>query len=137
VRLWNTLERWKADKSSANVIGIAVTAGKQSLPASTGQQICPASFTCPENDGCSYTAESRTLRLSCGVDFYGGDINSQSTESLQACTQTCAADTKCIAASFVGGKGSGRCYFKSAKNDADFNDNVNGMCEALLVNNTF
>lgn len=119
------------------MIGIAVTAGKQNLPASAGQQICPASFTCPENDGCSYTAESRTLRLSCGVDFYGGDINSQSTESLQACTQTCAADTKCVAASFVGGKGSGRCYLKSAKNNADFNDNVNGMFEAPRVKSVF
>ncbi|KAJ4992333.1 hypothetical protein SVAN01_02042 [Stagonosporopsis vannaccii] len=113
--------------ADANVIGIAVTAGQQQPSASSGQQTCPASFACPENDGCLYTAGSRTLRLSCGVDFYGGDTHSYLTESLQACTQSCASDTDCIAASFLGGPGPGRCYLKGTRNDADFNDNVNAV----------
>ncbi|KAF2631446.1 hypothetical protein BU25DRAFT_407097 [Macroventuria anomochaeta] len=89
------------------------------------QQICPASFTCPENDGCSYTDSSRTLTLTCGVDFYGNDSDNQYSESLEACTQACATNTKCAAASFVGGKGAGPCYLKGTKNAASINDNGN------------
>ncbi|KAJ8105103.1 hypothetical protein OPT61_g10379 [Boeremia exigua] len=36
---------------------------------------CPATITCPANDGCTYTGSgSRTFRLDCGVDYAGGNI---------------------------------------------------------------
>lgn len=69
---------------------------------------------------------SRVLTLSCGIDYYGGDIDNMYAESLEACTKFCASNTECVAASFVGGKGAGYCYLKGTKNGASFNDNVNG-----------
>lgn len=117
---------------SDNVVGIAVTSSETpTTPApGTSQQTCPASFTCPENNGCLYTDGSRSLTLSCGMDFYGGDLASQYAESLGACTQACARNTECVAASFVGGKGAGTCYLKSTQNNGNINDNVDGMLEA-------
>lgn len=117
---------------SANVIGVAVTSRETSTtPAPVGtQQTCPQSFTCPENNGCSYSDGSRTLTLSCGMDFYGGDFANQYASSFQACTQACAVSTECVAASFVGGKGAGTCYLKSMKNNGNVNSNVDGMFEA-------
>lgn len=113
---------------STNVIGVAVSSREAptvTTPDST-PQTCPESLTCPENDGCSYTDGPRTLVLSCATDFYGGDFANQYAASLGACTQTCAANTECVAASFVGGKGAGTCYLKSTKNSGNINDSVNG-----------
>ncbi|KAI4649869.1 uncharacterized protein J4E79_009715 [Alternaria viburni] len=61
---------------------------------------------------------------SCGVDFYGGDFANQYAANLQACTQACAGDAQCVAASFVGGKRDGTCYLKSTKNGGSSNDGV-------------
>lgn len=63
----------------------------------------------------------------CGVDIYGGDLDNQWSETLQDCAGACAANEQCVAASFVGGKGTGRCYLKSTKNGANMNDSVDGM----------
>lgn len=115
------------------MIGIAVTSRETSTPTpGSGQQTCPASFSCPANNGCSYNDGSRTLVLSCGTDFYGGDYANQYAESLEACTQACAADTQCAAASFVGGTGAGTCYLKGTKNGGSINDNVNGTLDKYL-----
>lgn len=46
--------------------------------------------------------------------------------SLQVCTETCANDPQCVAASYVGGKGAGHCYLKNSNNGANTNDNVDG-----------
>ena len=120
------------------MIGVAVTSRETTTSTSTnGQQTCPASFSCPENNGCSYTDGSRTLVLSCGVDFYGGDYANQYAESLQACTQACAADKQCAAASFVGGKVAGTCYLKETKSGASINDNVNGRPNNCAPENSF
>lgn len=64
--------------------------------------------------------------MSCGVDFYGGDIDNMYAESLEACTQFCAGNKDCAAASYVGGKGAGHCYLKGTKNGANANDGVDG-----------
>ena len=125
------LERLQIDPViSANVIGVAVISRDISTtptPAPDASQVCHASFTCPENNGCSCTDGSRTLILSCGIDFYGGDFANQYAASLQACTQACAGDAQCVAASFVGGKRDGTCYLKSTKNGGSSNDGVDGM----------
>lgn len=52
-------------------------------------------------------------------------------ESLEACTQFCAGNNECAAASYVGGKGAGHCYLKGTKNDANPNDGVDGTFEVL------
>lgn len=116
---------------SANVIGVAVSSREvptDTVPVST-PQTCPGGFTCPDNEGCSCTDGSRTLVLSCSMGFYGGDFANQYAESLGACMRTCAANTECVAASFVGGKGAGTCYLKSTKNSGNINDSVNGLSE--------
>jgi hypothetical protein len=69
----------------------------------------------------------KALTLTCGTDFYGGDLSSQYAGSLQECTQACASNADCVAASFTGGKGPGYCYLKSQKNGASNNDYVDGM----------
>ncbi|RYO66222.1 hypothetical protein AA0116_g2972 [Alternaria tenuissima] len=125
-----------AAQPNSNVIGVAVISRDTSpmpVPAPDTPKQCPASFTCPENDGCSYTDGSRTLTLTCGVDFYGGDFTNQYAASLEACTQACAGDTQCLAASFVGGKGDGRCYLKNTKNGGSVNDGVDAV---YVVSNT-
>ncbi|KAF3007634.1 hypothetical protein E8E13_008411 [Curvularia kusanoi] len=121
-------------QSNINVIGVAVTS-RPSSPASgtvPTQKMCsPNSFTCPQNDGCSITDQSRTFTLACGTDFYGGDLSNQYADSLQACTDACASNAACVAASFVGGSGSGTCYLKSVKNAGSSNDNVDAIYVAV------
>ena len=112
------------------MIGVAVTTRSSSPPPPTttpGAVTCPNSFACPENDGCAFSAGSKALTLTCGTDFYGGDLSSQYAGSLQECTQACASSADCMAASFTGGKEPGYCYLKSQKNEASNNDNVDGM----------
>lgn len=120
------------------MIGVAVTS-RETTASGTGSdtQTCPASFTCPENNGCSYTDGSRSVTLPCGVDYYRGKYANQYAASFQACTQVCVADTRCAAASFVGGKGAETCYLKAMKNGATINDNVNGMLRNILPGNDF
>jgi hypothetical protein len=124
-------QRKYTDSISANVIGVAITAREASTPSTPStpkvQEKCPSNFACPDNDGCTYTDGSRTLELTCGVDFYGGDLDNQWSETLQDCAGACAANEQCVAASFVGGRGSGRCYLKGTNNGANINDNVDGM----------
>jgi hypothetical protein len=112
-----------------NVIGVSVIT-RESTGASTPAtpQMCPSSYTCPENDGCTFKgADLRHFTLSCGVDFYGGDLSGQYAQSYQACTQACADNADCVAASFTGSKGDGDCYLKSKNNGGTINSNVNGI----------
>lgn len=67
------------------------------------------------------------LALSCGADFYGGDIESHHAASLEECTKFCGANSKCVAASFV--DATSQCYLKGTKNDPNFDDHVNGALD--------
>lgn len=110
------------------MIGAAVTTRETTTPVTASTPLaCPASYTCPEDDGCSIQgANSRTFTLSCGKDFYGGDFDNMYAASLDDCTQACADNAQCVAASFVGGKGSGHCYLKDKNGGAGINNNVDG-----------
>lgn len=79
-----------------------------------------------------YTEDSRSLTLACSTDYYGGDLGSQYAASLSACTQACAENTQCVAASFVGGDGGGQCYLKDVANSPNTNDNVDGEWNSWL-----
>lgn len=106
--------------------------------AATTPQTCPASYTCPENDGCTFqSADSRTFALYCGTDFYGGDLNSMSAASLDDCNQACANNAQCVAASFVGGKGAGQCYLKNENDGAVANSNVDGQFRVQFHSNQY
>ena len=120
--------------TSPNVIGVAVVGREDAAspePAPAAPKTCSTGFTCPGDDGCSYTDGSRTLTLACGIDFYGGDFANEYSASLEACTQSCASNAQCVAAPFVGGKGAGQCYLKDAKNGGSRNDNVDGKLQRI------
>lgn len=73
--------------------------------AAAGQ--CPSGFSCPANDGCTYTANSRTLSLECGIDRPGNDIRNEDVaagdvnrivQSIEECTARCGRTPLCVAA---------------------------------------
>lgn len=132
--------------NSANVIGAAVvsrntaattttviiTSTTSSVASSTPvlPTACPATYTCPENNGCTVRgSNAQTYVLSCATDYYGGDLTSMSTDSLQTCAKACTDNSQCVAASYVGGKGAGTCYLKSTNNGASSNGNVDCMSQ--------
>jgi hypothetical protein len=99
-------------------------------PASTSTPgaLCPATYTCPENDGCRRIgADGRTFVLTCGHDVYGSDYSSAGADNLDDCTEACAAAPQCVAASYVGGKSAGQCYLKAKNNGASENSNVDSF----------
>lgn len=120
--------------TSSGVIGVAlIEAAKPATKTDSTSLYCPASYTCPENDGCIIQgSNNRAFSLACRKDFYGGDFQNLGASSLKVCTQTCAENADCVAASFVGGKGAGACYLKSTNNGASINDNVDGQLRSNL-----
>lgn len=102
-------------------------------PAPDAPNPCPAGFTCPENDGCSHTDGSRTLKLVCGIDFYGDDLTNQYAANLEACTRSCVNNAQCMAASFVRGMGDGRCYLKNTRKGSSVNDGVDGESHSSVI----
>ncbi|KAF3009848.1 hypothetical protein E8E13_010523 [Curvularia kusanoi] len=96
--------------------------------ASAAPTACPATYTCPENNGCLLSgSNSQIYQVTCGTDYYGGDLPSQSTDSFEDCAKACANNSQCVAASFVGGKGAGTCYLKSSNNGPTINSNVDSI----------
>ena len=109
-----------------SVITVTPSAATSSpASASTPGALCPATYTCPENDGCRRIgADGRTFVLTCGHDVYGSDYSSTGADSLGDCTEACSAAPQCVAASYVGGKSAGQCYLKTKNNVASVNSNV-------------
>ena len=113
------------------MIGAAVTSREATSlidPVTPGA--CPAAYSCPQDNGCIVQGGARNFQLSCGIDYYGGDLGSLYATSLEACTNACASDTACVAASFVGGRGDGQCYLKNRNNGASVNSNVDGRSKS-------
>jgi hypothetical protein len=103
-------------------------AASSSASTSTPGALCPATYTCPENNGCRRIgADGRTFVLDCGQDVYGSDYSSTGANSLEECTEACAAAAQCVAASYVGGKSAGQCYLKTKNNGATSNANVDSF----------
>ncbi|KAG9198823.1 hypothetical protein G6514_009373 [Epicoccum nigrum] len=117
-------------QTNQNVVGASVVSRDPiSPPDNSGSPAsCPASYSCPENDGCQYTGgDGRTFALKCNADYYGGDFANMNSDSLQSCNKACADNAQCVAASYVGGKGAGHCYLKGTNNGASGSDNVDGF----------
>ncbi|EMD59497.1 hypothetical protein GGP41_004461 [Bipolaris sorokiniana] len=120
--------------TSAGVTGASIISRVNPTPPSSSpagpQQPCPASISCPDNNGClsSDSTTGRSFTLSCGIDFYGGDLKLEWTDGLEACSAACAANSECVAASFVGNSGSsGPCYLKSKNLGPVADSRVNGF----------
>ena len=120
-------------RNSAGVTGASIISRVNPTPPSSSpagpQQPCPASISCPDNNGClsSDSTTGRSFTLSCGIDFYGGDLKLEWTDGLEACSAACAANSECVAASFVGNSGSsGPCYLKSKNLGPVADSRVNG-----------
>ncbi|KAF2999426.1 hypothetical protein E8E13_007443 [Curvularia kusanoi] len=111
-------------EANPNVTAIRVTGGTPSQPPPA---LCPTGYSCPEDDGCSTTNGARTLKLQCGVDYYGGDLDNIPTNTIEACSQACLANPECVAASFVGGKLNGVCYMKRTKEAQTDTSSVDGL----------
>lgn len=70
--------------------------------------ICPAQPACPQDDKCTYTSNGVSLQVACATDYYGGDLQSVQSDTLADCLKACAANTQCVATSYVGNT----CYLK-------------------------
>lgn len=106
------------------MVGIALFSG---TPKSFSPKICPPNFSCPEDDGCSTTDGTRWLKLECGADYVGGDINpGVEAASIEACSKICLNTPECVAMSFVGGKAKGNCYTKRTQGPTQFTDHNDG-----------
>jgi hypothetical protein len=44
------------------------------LALRAASSVCPASPVCPQDDQCALMANGVSLQISCGTDFYGGDL---------------------------------------------------------------
>lgn len=109
------------------MIGAAVISRETAAPVTPPTpSVCPAAYSCPQDNGCTIQDGSRNFVLSCGVDYYGGDLTSMYAASLRACTKSCVDNDQCVAASFVGGQRDGQCYLKNKNNGANPNSNVDG-----------
>ncbi|EME78218.1 uncharacterized protein MYCFIDRAFT_85297 [Pseudocercospora fijiensis CIRAD86] len=62
--------------------------------------------------------------VACGTDRAGGDLFSAGASSFSACIPMCDALVGCVGFAYVGGSGSGTCYFKNNLTPATANSNV-------------
>ncbi|KAM3417108.1 hypothetical protein BST61_g8684 [Cercospora zeina] len=60
----------------------------------------------------------------CNTDRRGGDLSNEPASSFSACFPLCDALAECVGFSYIGGSGSGVCFFKSAIQPASDSDSV-------------
>ncbi|KXT04889.1 hypothetical protein AC578_3460 [Pseudocercospora eumusae] len=76
-------------------------------------------------------AQIGTYTVNCGVDYNSGDLSNAPGSSFSACIVQCDAIQKCVGFSFVGGSGSGQCYFKQVINSPVTNANVDSAYKSI------
>ncbi|PIA94786.1 hypothetical protein CB0940_08031 [Cercospora beticola] len=60
----------------------------------------------------------------CNTDRRGGDLSNEPASSFSACFPLCDAIAECVGFSYIGGSGSGVCFFKSSIEMASESDSV-------------
>jgi hypothetical protein len=110
-----------------------VNAGVQvktaSIPEPTqGSTTCSTGINCPNTDQCLYPANGKNFYARCNYDYYGGDINVGSTESLTECVDNCSTFAGCVAVTWV----EGTCYLKNNNTKIVYNSWVDSKSSALL-----
>lgn len=80
------------------------------------------SITCPNSAGKTYTpvAGGSTYSIQCGVDYFGGDLTSQATNTFEDCIAACESNPQCVDVSY----NYGSCYLKSTLTTLQPNPNV-------------
>lgn len=68
----NTLLRYCWETSNSTMVSPLIRAATLALRAASND--CPALPACPQNNGCSLSANGVTLQVNCGTDYYGGDL---------------------------------------------------------------
>ncbi|EME43228.1 hypothetical protein DOTSEDRAFT_80702 [Dothistroma septosporum NZE10] len=88
----------------------------------TSSSVGPAPTGACSSIGSGATVDGYTT--SCGTDYPGGDLANATSQSYAGCATQCDTIPGCIGFSYVGGTGSGVCYFKSSKQNAVSNSGV-------------
>ncbi|GIZ45652.1 hypothetical protein CKM354_000880900 [Cercospora kikuchii] len=98
--------------------GLAMAA---SIASALPQSSSPTEMSCQQlGSGTQiggYTTE-------CNTDRRGGDLSNEPASSFSACFPLCDAITECVGFSYIGGSGSGVCFFKSSIEMASESDSV-------------
>jgi hypothetical protein len=70
----------------------------------------------------TYTASGNTnvFDISCGEDYYGGDLRSLNTDSFQSCLEACSTEVACTSVAY----NNGSCYLKKKLTSAVSDTNV-------------
>lgn len=84
-----------------------------------------ADITCTNNidNGTTYTSAAGSLfDVTCGTDYFGGDLSSIAGVTFQQCVEQCDTTTGCVDVAFV--EGGGNCYMKNQLTPPISNPNV-------------
>ncbi|MCJ1332648.1 hypothetical protein MMC10_009341, partial [Thelotrema lepadinum] len=74
-----------------------------------------------QSDGTTYQSGQRSYSIHCGADYYGGDLSSATTSTLDLCIAACDSTDGCIDVSYSGNN----CFMKNKLNTLTKNGNVN------------
>jgi hypothetical protein len=86
----------------------------------------PKTVQCPSSDGSTFTTGAATFEVSCGTDYYGGDMGYVTTDTFEECMTSCASAIGCVDVAYNGNT----CYMKNTLNTPRQDANVWG---AVLV----
>ena len=75
-----------------------------------------STVNCPAGDGLVYDG----FTISCGVDYYGSDLQNIQTDTFADCIDSCSSTDGCVDVSYLGTT----CYMKDALTQSTSNDNV-------------
>ncbi|KXS95905.1 hypothetical protein AC578_2637 [Pseudocercospora eumusae] len=98
-----------------------------SVPTATATLPTSAAPTSTAGASCQRLGNGNQVGLytvACGTDRAGGDLSSAGASSFSACIPMCDALAGCVGFAYVGGSGSGTCYFKNNLTPATANSNV-------------
>lgn len=94
------------------------------VPEASATSLAPTASTTAGPSCKQLPPQVGLYKITCGFDANGGDLSNQQADSFSACIPACDALPKCIGFAYVGGSGSGVCYFKKVHEPEQQNSNV-------------
>lgn len=110
---------------AASALAVAVVvhgaALPQTLPSSSDAPSClgraqGTTFTWPTNTEDAFG----TFQITCGTDYWGGDLRSLEADTFQDCLQACETESQCVSVAYGGTS----CYLKNNLTPAQSNSGV-------------